>query len=203
MTVFYLVRHGQVERRVGDPDPSLTVQGRREAEQVAAALQARPIARVYASPLRRAQETAAPIAGAHGLAVETDARLRERANFGDLPGQTLEVFVALWERCSRERDYAPPGGVSSREAGRRLETWMAEVYEALPDGEVVAVTHGGTIADFLLNVCPAAALARIHPGFAARPYAAEIMSNGAITVVACAAGRFTVQEIALTNHLAD
>jgi broad specificity phosphatase PhoE len=201
MTTFYLVRHAQVDRRTDPADPPLSALGQSEAERAAAFLQARPIAQVYASPLRRARETAAPIAAAHGLPVMLEPRLRERANFGDLPGQTLEAFVALWERCSRERDYAPPGGISSRGAGKRMEAFVAEVHAALPQGEVVAVGHGGTIADFLLNVITPAELARSHPGFAAQPYSAEVMRNGAITVVEYTGSAYVAAAIALTGHL--
>lgn len=206
MTLFYLVRHGQVDRRIDPADPPLSEQGRQEAEQVAAYLRDRPIVQIYASPLRRAQETAAPLAAALHLPVILEPRLRERANFGDLPGQTREEFVALWERCSRERDYIPPVGDSSRGAGQRVEQFMAAVYATLPDGEVVAAAHGGTISDFLHNICEPATLAQIHPGFAALPYAAEIMRNGAITVVEYRrAGdgmeSYQVKAIALTGHL--
>jgi hypothetical protein len=47
----------------------------------------------------------------------------------------------------------------------------------------VAATHGGLIADFLLNIAPSAELAQLSPAFAAQPYAGEVMRNGAITVV--------------------
>jgi broad specificity phosphatase PhoE len=161
---------------------------------------------IYASPLRRAQETAAPLAAALNLPVIVDARLRERANFGDLPGQTREEFIALWERCSRERDYTPPSGDSSRETGRRVEAFMTAVYRTLPDGEVVAAAHGGTISDFLHNICPPAMLAQISPAFVAQPYAAEVMRNGAITVVEYTeaedgVGSYKVSAIALIGHL--
>jgi broad specificity phosphatase PhoE len=205
MTIVYLIRHGQVDRRINPADPPLSTQGQQEAIRAAAYLEPRPIARVYASPLRRAQETAASCAAHFGLPVLTDARLRERANFGDIPGQTLEEFVAFWERGSRERDWAPPGGQSSRATGRQVESFMAEAYQTVPDGEVVAVGHGGAIADFLLNILSPDELAQIHPGFAAQPYAAEIMRNGAITVVEYrvenGTGRYKVHAIALAEYL--
>jgi broad specificity phosphatase PhoE len=206
MTLFYLVRHGQVDRSVDPVDPPLSEVGRQQAERVAVYLRDRPITQIYASPLRRAQETAAPLAAALNLPIIVDARLRERANFGDLPGQTREEFIALWERCSRERDYVPPVGDSSRAAGQRVEAFMAAVYSTLPNSEVVAAAHGGTISDFLHNICTPENLAQIHPGFAAQPYAAEIMRNGAITVVEYTVGgdgmeSYTVSAIALTGHL--
>jgi broad specificity phosphatase PhoE len=207
MTLFYLVRHGQIARdhaAVDPADPPLSAMGRVEAAQVAAFLASRPITRVYASDLRRAQETAAPIAARFGLPVIVEPLLRERMNFGDLPGQTLDEFAALWERCSRERDFVPPVGDSSRAAGQRVERFMAAVHADVPHGEVVAVAHGGLIADFLFNIAPLDALAQISPAFVADPYAGEVMRNGAMTVVefggeegAC----YAVKQIAGTGHL--
>ena len=171
---------------------------------MAAHLQSRPIARVYASDLRRAQETAKPLAAALGLAVIVESLLRERINFGDLPGQSFAQFLTLWERCSRERDFVPPVGDSSRAAGERVAQFMAAIYAELPTGEVVAVAHGGVIADFLLNVAPSTELARISPAFVTQPYAGEVMQHGAITVVEYGqdgAAQYAVQMIASTEHL--
>ena len=164
-------------------DPFLSPQGRAEAERAATYLQQRPIARVYTSPLRRSQETAAPIAAALGLPVVVEPLLRERMNFGDVPGQSFAEFQQLWERCSRERDYVPPVGDSSRGTGERIATYMDRVHIELPHAEMVAVAHGGIIADFLLNVCALEELARLSPAFAANPYDGAVMRNGSITVV--------------------
>jgi broad specificity phosphatase PhoE len=81
MTVFYLVRHGKKEAVSGDAP--LSQQGLIEAHATARALGAVPIRHVYTSPLRRAKETAAPIAALHGLAVIEEARLRYSLEKGD------------------------------------------------------------------------------------------------------------------------
>lgn len=214
MTIFYMVRHGQIDRdhvvRGGNPaDPPLSTQGRMEAEQVVAFLRPHPILRVYASDLRRAQETAAPLAAALNLLLRVDRRLRERVNFGEVPGQSREEFAALWEQGSRERDFVPPVGDSSRAAGQRVEAFMAEVHGELlaagvTNGEVVAVAHGGLIADFLLNIATPEQLAAISPEFAERPYAGDVMRNGSITVVEYTVDdvqRYHVRSIALVGHL--
>lgn len=65
---FVLVRHA--EKAADDPrDPTLTPAGERRAERVAFALRWRPVVAVYATPLRRAQATAAPVARVHGVPV--------------------------------------------------------------------------------------------------------------------------------------
>ena len=83
---------------------------------------------------------------------------------------------------------------------------MATVYTELPIGEVVAVAHGGAIADLLFNVCSPVELAQISPLFAAQPYAGQVMRNGAITVVeytrtAEGVANYMVKAIAMTDHL--
>lgn len=182
-------------------DPFLSPQGRAEAERAANYLQQRPIVRVYTSPLRRAQETAVPIAAALGLPVVVEPRLRERINFGDVPGQSFAEFQQWWAQCSRERDYVPPVGDSSRHAGARMAALMDMVYTELPQAEVVAVAHGGIIADFLLNICSPEELARLSPAFAANPYDGAVMRNGSITVVerttVAGEAHYTVVAIAL------
>ena len=78
-TIVHLLRHGEVHNpeqvlygRL--PDFHLSDLGREMAERAAEALAGRDIAVVTASPLERAQETAAPIAAAHGLPVGVDDR---------------------------------------------------------------------------------------------------------------------------------
>ncbi|QXE35306.1 histidine phosphatase family protein [Streptomyces sp. GMY02] len=85
VTVVHLMRHGEVHNPDGvlygrRPGYHLSDLGRRMADRVAEHLADRDIAHVVASPLERAQETAAPIAKIHGLTVDTDDRLIEAAN---------------------------------------------------------------------------------------------------------------------------
>ena len=71
----YLVRHGATAHNLLDPprmqgrhiDEPLAELGHSQAAQVAAALQSKPLVAVYASPLKRAMETAQAVAALHGL----------------------------------------------------------------------------------------------------------------------------------------
>ncbi|MDO5711180.1 MAG: histidine phosphatase family protein [Micrococcales bacterium] len=83
--IVHLLRHGEVENPQGIlygrlPDYHLSARGRQMAELIADYLAERPIGLVTASSLERAQETAAPIAAAHGLGVHTDDRVIEAGN---------------------------------------------------------------------------------------------------------------------------
>nr|WP_208329437.1 histidine phosphatase family protein [Streptomyces sp. 846.5] len=88
------MRHGEVHNPEGVlygrlPDYHLSELGRKMADRVADHLSGRDITHVVASPLERAQETAAPIGAAHGLAVAADERLIEAANVFE--GKTFGV----------------------------------------------------------------------------------------------------------------
>ncbi len=80
VTLVYLVRHGQTplnESGVlrGLLDPPLDEACRRQARRLGAALGSQHPRAVVASPLRRATQTAQPVAGRAGLGVRTDPRL--------------------------------------------------------------------------------------------------------------------------------
>lgn len=86
-TTVHLLRHGEVHNPEGVlygrlPGYHLSELGRRMAERVAGEMQGRghDVVHVVASPLERAQETAAPVAAAFGVQVATDERLLEAGN---------------------------------------------------------------------------------------------------------------------------
>jgi broad specificity phosphatase PhoE len=79
----YLVRHGQTalnESGVlrGHLDPPLDDTGRDQAQGIGLVLGSRQPAVIIASPLRRAIQTAEPVAERTGLVVETDECLMDR-----------------------------------------------------------------------------------------------------------------------------
>jgi len=76
MATIYLVRHGIKERAIGDVP--LSREGIVQAGLTATFFESKPIKHVYASPLRRATETASFICSRLGLPVVVDMRLRER-----------------------------------------------------------------------------------------------------------------------------
>lgn len=114
ITVVHLMRHGEV----ANPDGilygrlagyHLSDLGRQMADRVAEHLASRDITYVCASPLERAQETATPIAKAHGLDLATDERLIEADNV--FQGKTFGVGTGR----SRSRR---TGSISSTPSGR-------------------------------------------------------------------------------------
>ncbi len=149
-TRIVLVQHAEKEPTPGDP--GLSAAGHRQALALAAQFERHAISLVLSSPSRRARETAQPIADAHGLALRIDDRLRERMNWGDVPGQTFKEFWDDRERATRDRDFVPRGGESSHMAGQRLLRLLDEMHTRYPGRAVLAVTHGGVTWDLLRTV---------------------------------------------------
>ncbi|MDT9699377.1 histidine phosphatase family protein [Streptomyces sp. P17] len=94
ITVVHLMRHGEVANPDGVlygrlPGYHLSELGRQMADRVAEHLAPRDVTYVVSSPLERAQETATPIAKAHGLDIATDERLIEADNV--FQGKTFGV----------------------------------------------------------------------------------------------------------------
>jgi Fructose-2,6-bisphosphatase len=133
------------EKEDGPGDPGLTGAGREQAARVGRWLQSRDVQRLYSSPLRRAWETAEVISSALGLAITPDPRLRERMNWGGT--RAFESFTDDWRRSVSDRDFVPPGGDSSRQAGERIRAFLEHLSPL--QGTVVAVTHGGVTTDLL------------------------------------------------------
>jgi broad specificity phosphatase PhoE len=152
MTLVYLVQHGDKEALPGDP--GLTPAGEQQAARTGHWVRQAGLRSLYASPLRRAQQTAALIAAATGLPVRTDARLRERMNWDG--GRPLEDFLAEWAWATAHRDFVTSDGESSRQAGDRLRGFLAGLPARL--APAAAVTHGGVTTDLLRNLLPDQAL---------------------------------------------
>lgn len=158
------LRHA--EKGHDDPgDPGLSSSGLETAEMAARYLANRKPDALFSSPLRRAAETAEVIAKLLQLPVTIDERMRERANWGDVAGQSFQEFVAEWERSNRDRAYVPAGGISANEAGRRMREFVEDRSPEFLGKTIVAVSHGGAIVDLLLNVFGADHLAKLNPAY--------------------------------------
>ncbi|WP_328885352.1 histidine phosphatase family protein [Streptomyces sp. NBC_00316] len=143
MTVFFLVQHAEKERQPGDP--GLTELGRRQAARTADWVQHVGLHAVFSSPLRRARETAWPMASRTGLRVREEDRLRERMNWDG--SQPVEDFLADWAASVKDRDFIPMYGDSSRDAAERFRACLVDLSKE--PGTVALVTHGGVTVDLL------------------------------------------------------
>lgn len=144
-----LVRHARpqrVEGATGPADPALSPLGRRQAAALAEWLAAERISAVYTSPLRRARETAEPVAAALGLAPVAEATLAEYdADASDyIP---IEELKAAGDPRWREL----PSDIATFQ--HRVIGGVDRLAAAHPSQRVVLMCHGGVV-----NVVVAAVL---------------------------------------------
>lgn len=146
--VVHLLRHGEVH----NPDKvlygrlpgfRLSPLGEQMAQRAAETLAARDVALVVSSPLERAQQTAAPIAAGHELAVETDDRLIEAANVFE--GQRVGVGDGALRKPSAWRHlynpFKPSWGEPYAELAARMRAAIHAARDAVPGREAVLVSH--------------------------------------------------------------
>lgn len=147
-TRVHVIRHGEVYNPDGIlygrlPGFHLSDKGRAQADAVAAALADRDIVAVIASPLQRAQETAAPIAAKHGLPVDTDADLIESANYFEGkpvgPGDGAWRDPRFWWQL--RNPFRPSWGEPYAEIAARMTTAVDKARARGAGHEVVCVSH--------------------------------------------------------------
>jgi len=147
-TVVHLMRHGEVHNPTGvlygrQPDFHLSDLGREMAETVGAHLADHDVTVVVASSLDRAQETAALIAAAHGLAIGTDDRVIEAENYFE--GMTFGVgdgslrYPRHWPKLINP--FKPSWGEPYEQIAARMLAAIAAARESARGHEVVIVSH--------------------------------------------------------------
>ncbi|GAC1314948.1 MAG: histidine phosphatase family protein [Acidimicrobiales bacterium] len=152
-TLILYVRHGQTPT-TGKVLPGraaglhLAEQGVAQADAVAARIASlKKIDAVYASPLERARETAAPIAAARGLKVKVERGLLE-CDFGAWTGAELKALSKLPEWATVQRypsGFRFPDGESFVEMSARICATAVNLTARHPGGVVVAVSHADPI----------------------------------------------------------
>ena len=149
----YLARHGQTalnESGVlrGRLDPPLDDQGHRQARLLGQALGPRRPALVVASPLRRARQTAQPVAERAGQPVTVDQCLTDR-DYGRWAGTPKETVIARWGSV----DAAP--GVEPRSVIRdRAVQGLTSLAQRCATGSVVVVSHDAVNREVLVALDP-------------------------------------------------
>ncbi|NEW75179.1 histidine phosphatase family protein [Streptomyces rapamycinicus] len=148
ITVVHVMRHGEVHNPEGVlygrlPGYHLSELGRQMADRVAEHLADRDITHVVASPLERAQETAAPIAKAHGLDVASDERLIEAANV--FQGKTFGVGDGALRKPGNWRHltnpFRPSWGEPYVDQVVRMMAALGRARDTARGHEAVCVSH--------------------------------------------------------------
>lgn len=148
MATVHVVRHGEVE------NPQKILYGRQKGwflskrgEEMAKTLgewsRNLTLGAIHASPLERAQQTAKPIADAHGLAITTDERLIEAANIfegkpfgvGDGVLRKPSAWPKLWN------PWRPSWGEPYVDQVNRMLAAVFAAKDAATGKDAVVVSH--------------------------------------------------------------
>jgi alpha-ribazole phosphatase len=167
MATLWLIRHGEtdwnVNKRIqGKSDEPLNARGIEQASCLATRLAAMKFDTIYASDLRRVQQTAQHALNRDVQRVQSDARLQE-FGFGKWEGLSWDDIKSnhtddykLW---NTNRNETPHGGEKLSEVVTRLDSFLQEVRERHVNREQILIfAHGGTIAlilSLLLGLDPA------------------------------------------------
>ncbi|NNN18944.1 MAG: phosphoglycerate mutase [Acidimicrobiaceae bacterium] len=158
-TILVLVRHGNTAT-TGKVLPGrargldLSDDGKAQAEEVADRISTiENIAAIYASPLERAQQTAAPLGKRLNLEIRTSDLLYE-CDFGDWTGQELKELYKLpgWNQVQRSPSlFRFPNGESFVEMAERMSKFVELVQKSHRGQVVVAFSHADPIKTLLCS----------------------------------------------------
>ncbi|QDU63564.1 Phosphoserine phosphatase 1 [Planctomycetes bacterium Pan216] len=152
-TVILLARHAATDNNMRQPptlqgsgiDAPISDEGRLQAEALGNALADRSIAAVYASPLRRARETAEAVAKPHGHEVTPIPDFRE-ADLGDWEGLSWVEISKRWPKeheafLADAENNSYLGGENMRNVCDRTLPALASIAQSHPEQTIVVVGH--------------------------------------------------------------
>lgn len=155
----YLIRHGEILSNVkkvyaGTSQESLTEKGEEQVRALAERLKGRGIRILYASPLRRAVQTADILAGYLRVPVIIEKELKEIV-LGPLEGlsyeQIKERFPEIWKRWTQAPAELKIEGMETlEEVQKRIVTLLKRWQQKHEDETFAAVTHLAVIRCLLL-----------------------------------------------------
>lgn len=199
----YLIRHAATPNNRARPprlqgrrtDPALSEEGQQQAERTGRLLADVPLGAVFASPLRRARQTAEAIAAPHNLSVEIVEDL-------------IEVDVGQWEGRpwdEVERDYPEAYRLFMADAtvnpylgGENLSVVQARAVPALE--QLMAANTGRVIAAVAHNVVNRCYLAHLLDVPLAR-YRSIPQENCGVNIIRYRKGRIRPITINAVEHL--
>lgn len=157
-TTIVLLRHATTPttgRRLGGRKPGFHLDegGRAQAEAAARRLAGLPVRAVYASPMERTRETAAPVAHAHGLRVRIERGINE-VDYGTWTDRSLAELRrrAMWRTIQQAPSRVTfPGGESIRGAQQRAVEATERLAAEHRGATIVLVSHADVIKAILAH----------------------------------------------------
>jgi broad specificity phosphatase PhoE len=157
-TRLLLIRHGEVEARYqgifgGRIDMNLSPQGKRQARVLADYLRGKTIDAIYASPMKRVQQTLAPTLKNNRQNQTQVPEFRE-VDFGDWTGLNWitvrdKYQFPVHEWLDQIAHPGAPGGENGRQFRRRIEPALRKIIREHPGKNVAIFCHGGVIRQML------------------------------------------------------
>ncbi|HTW08347.1 MAG TPA: histidine phosphatase family protein [Acidimicrobiales bacterium] len=149
----YLVRHGRTPLNAqgllrGRLNPELDITGLHQAMALGDVLGRIGLGRIVSSPLRRAVDTASPIAERAERVVAVDRRLIDR-DYGRWAGHAEQEVVAKWGSLDNAPDIEPLSDVRDRAL-----SMVNDTAETVGTGSAVLVTHDAIIRALLPQLDP-------------------------------------------------
>ena len=163
------VRHGlplRIDDAGGPADPALSEEGRRQADDLATWLAPTGMEAIYSSPMRRARETAAPLATKLGRDVVTEDGLEEfdaHLHFY-IPLEEMDRNDPRWQQLVAE--WSSPEADTTRQTFRtRVVDAVERIVAAHPAQRVALVCHGGVINAYLSHILDMDRTMFFEPGY--------------------------------------
>lgn len=195
-----LIRHGETvwnkEGRVqGVTDVELSDVGQDQARKLAWSLKDHPIRTIYASPLKRAVQTASFINHYHNIEIQTDPGLVEMDQ-GVFEGMTFKELMAF-DRDFLKQWKANPASVTMPDGESFLDVqeraWpVIEKIMALSEDALV-VSHNFTIAAILCKV----------QNISLNEFRKACVDTASKTIIRVGTGTFTIELLNNRSHLAQ
>jgi broad specificity phosphatase PhoE len=147
-TTVHVARHGEVENPEKilygrQPGWRLSTRGQQMAQTLGEWSKSINLGALHVSPLQRAQETAAPIARAHGIEITTDERLIEAANVFE--GKSFELGSGVLKHPSSWRHlynpWKPSWGEPYEEQINRMLAAIFAARKAANGKDAIVVSH--------------------------------------------------------------
>ena len=157
----YLVRHGRPElpdremRFLGRTDLPLSAEGKEQAAGLKQVFASLPVARVFHSGMKRAEQTASIIAGDRELPSAVIPELKEIA-FGEWEMRSMQEMMERDPENfeARGNDFAgfrPPGGENFLDVQKRV--WPAfQSILARQEGDILVVAHAGVFKALIFTI---------------------------------------------------
>lgn len=167
MTEFYLIRHGQTKANVlkmkqGNINTEITYlneHGQKQAQQLAKNFDISFADRIIASPLKRAQQTAAILNQPYQLPITYDKRLVE-ISYGqwdghqnsELRAKHPDAYNTYWNDVYPFYTKYSPDGESFDDVISRVDSFLKDTSKKYPNEKIICVTHGFTVKAAALDI---------------------------------------------------